>query len=211
LIILFVPLGALVYFYVVKLADGRSAPLGLANAPQASLDQLRRQARETPSFKNRFALAEALEERQEYAEASQIYRGLLAEQGTDKQVLHGLARCLLGLDRPRDACEPLSELMEIDSTFRDYTAALDYAEALWQSGQHEDAIGLLRGLVSVVPRINHRVALAHYLSLREGPEPAREQIELALTEYEDSPDFIKRRDRNWAGRARDMLGKLRVG
>lgn len=208
LIILFVPLGSLVYFFVVKLRDNPGTRPSLPNSRPPALGELRYRAEQTPSFYNKLALADGLEAHEQYAEGIILYREILRQDADNKQALHGLARCLLGSGQPRQATEELAKLMEIDSGFRDYTAALDYAEALWQSGDREDAVGLLRGLVGVAPRINHRVALAHYLSQLEGPTPAREQLDQALSEYDHSPDFVKRRDKKWATRAHKLRREL---
>ena len=210
LIIVFLPFGSLVYFFMVKLRDARGAPPALPNPKPArpALPELRQLALEIPSFQNRINLADALEEQEQYVEAEPLYRQILAREPESKPALHGLARCLLGLGRPAEACEKLAELMALDSGFRDYSAALDYAEALWQSNQGQDAVDLLRGLVRVSSRVNHRVALAHYLSLHSGPAAAREELEAALREYQDLPAFAQKRDRKWADRAQKMLREL---
>jgi hypothetical protein len=211
LIIVFLPFGSVVYFFVVKLRDFRGGP-ALPPKAQAqagpALPELRQAALEIPSFHNKLNLADALEQREEYAEAEPLYRQILAREPDNKQALHGIARCLLGLSRPAEACEKLSELMQLDSAYRDYSAALDYAEALWQSNQGQDAVDLLRGLVRVSSRVNHRVALAHYLSLHSGADAARVELEAALREYQDLPEFAQKRDRKWADRARKMLREL---
>jgi hypothetical protein len=213
LIIVFLPFGSVIYFFMVKLRDFRGAPaLTSKSKPQSgrpALPELRQLALEIPSFHNKLTLADALEEKDEYVEAEPLYRQILAREPENKPALHGLARCLLGLGRPAEACEKLAQLMELDSGFRDYSAALDYAEALWQSSQGQDAVDLLRGLVSVSSRVNHRVALAHYLSLHSGPDAARAELEAALREFGDLPAFAQKRDRKWADRAQKMLRELR--
>jgi hypothetical protein len=209
LIILFVPLGSLVYFFMVKIHDFGFVKQRLtAGQRDAPLHELRRRAIETPSVQNKLLLANRLEADREYLDGAALFREILRQDANNKQALHGLARCLLGLNRPREAAEELAKLMELDSGFRDYSAALDYAEALWQSDQKEDAVGLLRGLVGVAPRMNHRVALAHYVSLLEGPTAARTELDQALSDYEQSPAYVKNRDKKWAERAHKMLREL---
>ncbi|HMJ10895.1 MAG TPA: tetratricopeptide repeat protein [Polyangiaceae bacterium] len=211
LIIVFLPFGDLLYFFIVKLRDFRGGAVALPAPRGITLPELRRLALEIPSFQNKLKLADALEDREEYVEGEALYRQILAREPDNKHALHGLSRCLLGSGRPAEACEKLAELMALDSGFRDFSAALDYAEALWQSHQGQDAVDLLRGLVSVSSRVNHRVALAHYLSLQSGPEAARAELETALLEYQHLPEFAKKRDRKWADRAQKMLRELRPG
>lgn len=211
LIILFVPFGALLYFGLIKLPEltgKRAAAAVLLKDSGPSLEQIAELARQTPSELNKLAFAEKLAELQRYPEAVGRYRDVLRQNKDSKEALHGLARALLNLGRPTEAVEELATLMEIDPEFRDYSAALDYAEALWQAGRHDDTIGLLTGLVSVSKRINHRMALAHYLKERGDSVTARNELDQALREFASSPDFVQRRDQRWAERARKLLAEL---
>jgi hypothetical protein len=211
LVIIFLPLGGLVYFFVVKLQDYDLSGFRRAfsgGAGPASITKLSYRAQETPSVTNKLALADALSGAERYGEAADVYREVLRTDRDNKQSLHGLSRSLIGAGKSPEACEHLQRLLELDNSFADYGAALDYAEALWQSGQREDAIELLQGLVGVSSRINHRVALAHYLGQAERRGPARDVLDQALRDYEHSPAFVKRRDQKWAERAAKMLREL---
>ena len=214
LVIFFVPFGDFIYFVMVKLpgANGAIAPRS-ALSPTVpvvgpSLSDLEQRAQETPSELNKLAFADALATEQRPAEAAERYRDVLRQAPDSKEALHGLARALLTLVRPLEAIEELSHLMDLDPAFRDYSAALDYAEALWQAGQHDDAIGLLTGLVGVSKRINHRMALAHYLKEQGDSVTARSELDQALRDFATQPDFVQRRDRRWADRARKLLAEL---
>ncbi|MEO8917941.1 MAG: tetratricopeptide repeat protein [Polyangiaceae bacterium] len=210
-VILIVPLGTFIYFVMIKLPEmnGRQPKLPNAFASGGpSLENLGEQARQVPSEQNKLIYADALAGAQRFSEAVGRYRDVLRLSSDSKEALHGLARTLLSLGRPLDAIEELAHLMELDPAFRDYSAALDYAEALWQAGKHEDAIGLLTGLVSVSKRINHRMALAHYLKEQGDSATARSELDQALREFASSPDFVQRRDQRWAERARKLLADL---
>jgi hypothetical protein len=210
IIILFGPLGALVYFLMVKLQDYDVGRLtrALSGGPSGSLSELAYRAQETPSVSNKLALGDALAKAERYAEASDVYREILRKDDVNKQALHGIARSLLGAGRAGEACEYFQRLLEMDNSYADYSAALDYAEALWQSGKKEDAVELLNGLVRVSARINHRVALGHYLMLSERKGEARDVLTLALRDHEHSPAFVKKRDQKWAARAEKMIREL---
>jgi len=208
LVILLVPLGSVAYFFLVKAQDFEFARKQSAASEPVSLPKLRFRALETPSVQNKLVLADQLEGHDQYAEATDLYREVLRRDTTNKQALHGLARCLLGMGQPALACDELAKLLDVDSGYRDYSAALDYAEALWQSDQQQDAIDLLQGLVGVSSRINHRVALAHYLILADRTGPAKDELDKALREHEHSLAYVKKRDKNWAERAHKMLAEL---
>jgi hypothetical protein len=205
------PFGTIIYFFMIKLPElnGRrpAGPTTFA-VRGPSLEELSELARVTPSELNKLAYADALLDAQKLPEAVGRYRDVLRQSPDSKEALHGLSRALLSLDRPLEAIEELARLMELDPAFRDYSAALDYAEALWQAGQHEDAIGLLTGLVGVSKRINHRMALAHYLKEQGDSATARTELDQALRDFASSPDFVQRRDQRWAERARKLLAEL---
>ena len=192
------PFGTIIYFFMIKLPElnGRR-PAGTTTTfvtRGPSLEDLSEQARVTPSELNKLAYADALLEAQKLPEAAGRYRDVL-RQATDSK-------------EAQEAVEELARLMDLNPEFRDYSAALDYAEALWQAGQHEDAIGLLSGLVGVSKRINHRMALAHYLKEQGDSATARSELDQALRDFASSPDFVQRRDQRWAERARKLLAEL---
>ena len=212
LIIFLVPFGDFIYLAMVKLPGGSVAPTqtfaGPAPVLGPSLQELERRANETPSELNKLAYADALAVELRPDEAAERYRDVLRQAPDSKEALHCLARCLLAVGRAPEAVEELAHLMEVEPTFRDYSAALDYAEALWQAGQQDDAIGLLTGLVSVSKRINHRMALAHYLKERGDSATAKNELDQALRDFATQPDFVQRRDRRWADRARKLLAEM---
>jgi hypothetical protein len=210
IIVFFMPFGALVYFFMVKLQDYDVGRLkrAFSGGPAGSLSELAYRAQETPSVINKLAFGDALAQVERFVEASDVYREILRKDESNKQALHGLARSLLGAGRAADACEHFQRLLEMDNAYADYSAALDYAEALWQSGQKDDAVELLTGLVRASSRINHRVALGHYLALSERKGEAKDVLELALRDHEHSPAFVKKRDHKWAARAEKMMREL---
>ena len=210
-LIFLIPLAAILYFVFVKAPEmlGRRPAFSSSSRPGGStLEEIAELARQTPSEANRLAFAEKLAELQRLPEAVGRYREVLRQNKDSKEALHGLARVLLTLGRPQEAVEELANLMELDREFRDYSAALDYAEALWKSGGQEDAIGLLTGLVSVSRRIDHRMALASYLKDRGDSVTARSELDQALRDFEAQPDSVRQRDHQWADRARKLLAEL---
>jgi hypothetical protein len=209
LLIFLIPLAAIIYFFVFKLPELTGKRPALVRAPAGpSLEEIGELARQTPSEQNKVAYADKLAEQQRFPEAIGRYRDVLRSNRDSKEALHGLARALLQLGRPLEAIEELATLMELQPEFRDYTAALDYAEALWQAGKQEDTIGLLTGLVSVTKRINHRIALAHFSKERGDSITARNELDLALSEFASLPEPMRKREQRWADRARKQLAEL---
>jgi len=207
--IFLLPLAAIFYFFRTKLPELTGRRPAPALAPRGpSLEDIAEVARQTPSELNKLAFADKLAEAQRFPEAIGRYRDVLRGNRDSKEALHGLARAFLSLGRPLEASEELATLMELEPEFRDYAAALDYAEALWQAGKHEDTIGLLTGLVSVTKRIPHRLALAHYSKERGDSITARNELDLALSEFASLPEAMRKREQRWADRARKQLAEL---
>ena len=212
ILVLFAPIGSIVYFLVVKARDYNFLALSKrAGGAATPLPALERLTQEQPTAKNRLRYADQLEGAQRYGEALAIYEGILSEERDNLGALHGAARCDLGRERPASAVARLERVMELDSGFRDYSAALDYAEALSQAGNPADAADMLEGLVRVSPRLNHSIALAHYQTIAGRRDAARETLERALDGYRGASRLEQSRTRRWANRAEDMLQELGSG
>jgi len=195
-VILLLPLGAVVYFFLVKLRGTDTLPF--------SLGSLRPAADAAPDLKQ----AEAFEESERYDEALELFDAALTEHPADLRALHGAARCWLGKGQPRLAIDHLEKLLEVDRGFRNFSAALDYAEALWQVGRHDECVELVAGLAAYTGRINHSVAEAHYRRLAGDTERTRAVLEAIVARAAQEPDFGRGRDAKWLERAQEMLQEL---
>jgi hypothetical protein len=205
-IILVLPFGAVIYFIFVKLKDYNLRLLP-TRATHPDVAGLRQRAEATPNPENTLALAEALEERAKYSEAAAYYQRVLAESAADPRALHGLARCRLSQSEPAEAVELLERVVSADRSHADYRAALDYAEALWQNRQEEDAVELAGALARHTGRINHRLAFAHYLAGMDRNVEARQVVDQVLADLESAPASDARNAR-WLKKARAMRARL---
>lgn len=210
IIIFFAPFGGLIYFFAVKLKDFRGAPVPnvLPKPSGPSLAHLRQQALESPSIANRLAFGDALREAQKHRDAIEEYDFVLHRDEKCREALHGIALCHLELEAPGEAVAYLTKLMDIDPRYRDFQAAMDYAEALWFDGQRDLSLDVLEDLATTSTRIDHSLAYANYLALAEQTSRARQVLETALKDYEQSPSFVQRRDREVARNAEKLLAQL---
>jgi hypothetical protein len=205
-VIAVLPFGAVFYFVMVKLRDYRNgvtqpsvgtserAPVAFPMRPSAPPDDLDQ--------------ADALEAREQYVEAEPLYRATLANDPTNKQALHGLGRCLLGRGNAKDSLAQFEKLLELEREYRNYGAALDYADALWAAEQKSDTIDLLEALCVTTDRINHRLALSHYLAAFGQVERAKRELEQTLAKASGSTAPFSERQRQWIARGRQMLAEL---
>jgi hypothetical protein len=209
-IVLFAPFGPLVYFFAVKIDDYdlRWLKRALTFERLPSIPALRHAFRESPSFSNRMKLAGALHDVGEFAEAADLFEGGLDSHWDDAEALYGFARCKIELGEAATALPALAHLFEIKPGYRDFEAAIDYAKALGSDARDEEAIGVLESIVKASPRVPHALYLAEALLQKDEIERARVHLERALGDYEQSPPFVRRRDRHAAGRARDLFARL---
>jgi len=196
LILMVQPYGGIAYLIYVKLMENRRGRglLGTSVPPPPGDS-----GRPLPVQHGDRALdvADTLEEQGRYGEAALIFRRALDRRSDNPRAIHGLARCLTELDQIKEGLSHYETLMELDPRYRNYAAALEYAEALHRSGRTDDATGLLAGLVDETGRLNHRLALAHYLEAGGQQARARSVLSEALAAYERSPAPEQAANRRW--------------
>lgn len=188
LLVLGFPFAAIAYFIWVKVkAPGAGAS---TNTNLSPMEQLLEQA-------------DRLESRGAYSMAERAYRQVLDMNAANARALHGAARCLAELNELQASLDHFERLMVEEPRFRDYTAALEYAEVLARSQRVSDAVDLLRGLSNESPRPNHRLAFAYYLSENNQEAEAR----LVLTELLEELEAAGPEGRagQWQTKARALL------
>ncbi len=204
LILMIQPYGGLVYLVYLKVATsprlrGRlGIPASVSNLPPGM------QEGGDPGLSR----ADQLEEQRRFEEAAALYQRALERSSDDPRALHGLARCLMELGQERQGLEKYEALMGIDPRYRNYSGALEYAEALHRAGRTDDAIGLLDGLVRETGRFNHRLALAHYCAASGQKPRAQSVLSEALQVYERSSAPEQEANRRWQRRIMDKLQEL---
>lgn len=205
-ILLIQPWGAFAYVVYLKWSERRRARMAEPGA--AALRESLAPRAAAGDSRATLDVADQLEEQGRFSEASHIYRRALQAAPSEPRALHGLARCLIELEQAREAIDTYEALMAVDPRYRDYTAALEYAEALHRVGRTLDAAGLLEGLVEETGRLNHRLALAHYCEADGQTARARRVLEGALAAYASSPAPEQEANRRWQRRIADKLGHL---
>jgi hypothetical protein len=208
-ILLIQPYGGIAYLLYLKWSDLRRNRMPSPDASEISseIDRDPSEPQPEPVFPL-LDVADQLEEQGRFGEAAALYRRALEQQRDDARGLHGLARSLIELDQTREALETYEALMGIDPRYRNYAAALEYAEALHRAGRDADATGLLEGLVEETGRLNHRLALAHYCELSGETARAKSVLCDALAAYDSSPALEQQMNRRWRRRITDKLEAL---
>jgi hypothetical protein len=212
LILLAQPYGGLVYLVHLKWQSYRraraAAPVArLAPATAASPGEPAEAAFDSDAD-GLLDIADGLEEQRRFDEATALYRRALTDHPGDARSLHGLARCLIELEQTREAIDVYERLMAAAPRYRNYAAALEYAEALHRAGRAADAADLLEGMVAETGRPNHRLALAHYCEAAGQTARAQRVLSEALVAYASSPAREQAINRRWQRRISSKLQEL---
>jgi hypothetical protein len=192
-------LAPLIYFLFVKLP----AMISTRGASDSGTDSAAQRSSVFPTLS--LDRADQLEESERYDEAMPMYQDALAKDANDLRALSGMARCELGLGHARVAVALLERVLSADREYRNYGAALDYADALWLAGQKQDTLDLLESLAKVTQRINHRLALAYYMAANGDLAKARAEVSRVIDEHAALPASEQLRDKHWIERANRML------
>lgn len=208
--IIMMPFGEIAYFLAVKVHDPEFAAfrINLFSRPP-SIDQLRINAENAPSFENRLMLARGLHDGDRHAEAAELFRRLHDAEPEDKATLYGLGCSLLGAGETTAAIQVLQELAELDFKYAEYAAGSMLADIYWREERREESLELRRTIANTSRSLAHQTELARSLAeVGRGPE-ARTLIERCLSEYALSPRYIQKSDKPHARAARRVLKSLR--
>ena len=189
IIMLFQPIGGVVYFIAVLLPELLRGPTArkAALAARETLDPGRvyREARaavdDSPTVHNRMKLAAAAAELGRHDEAESLYRE--AAQGVhadDPALLLGRATALVELSRFADALPLLDAIWRQEDNGRSPHADLVLARAHEGLGRHEDADAAYQGAVARLPGLEGLARYAAFLA-RTG---RRAEAELLLADLD---------------------------
>ncbi|MCP4592339.1 MAG: tetratricopeptide repeat protein [bacterium] len=210
--IIWLPFGEILYFFLVKINDPEffaiRKMLDFPRPKRISIDKIRYQFQQTPSFANMVLLAQALHDRGEYQEAAELFTQALKIDSSSPEALLGLSLTEIGLEEYETAVEHLQMLTDVNPQYDGYSAWPNLAYALWMAGRHDESVAALAGLVRTNPRPNHRLLYADYLAQANQVDAARQQISIVLEDYTHSSPSQKRRNRASYRQATKMLKQL---
>lgn len=209
-VIVALPFGDLVYFFVVKLRDFnvRQGPTP-ARAPELPIiPALEHAVSVSPSFDNRVRLGWALIDDGQHGRAQLCFEQALATHPKDKQALHGLGLARLAGGDSAGAAEALTPLVQRSFGYQDYDAVLALAEALYRADRAQEAFDLLSDVVHDSHRLEHLLVLARYQLRAERKSDARQTLRKALALFETQAEPERRRNGAAATEARRLLSAL---
>lgn len=207
-IFLFGPPGALIYFLVVKWPEYWPTLKRLLKTQPLSSEKLIRRYEATPSEANELALANAFYDEERFDQAGKLYQDVLEKQPDHTSAMRGLARVYRTQANHTQSLSLYEKLVELDPRQDDFRVALEYGETLWDSGEKQRALEVLEDLAAETERMNHQLALAHYLVEADQKERAKSVLEVALLRHASDPVLQQQKDRRWAKSAHQLLEQL---
>lgn len=203
-VILFLPFaGALAYFFLVKRHDF-ALPGNLFGPRKPSLEELRFQAEQAPTLARDLALAEALVERHQHAEALPYLESARQREPEHCQVLYLLALCHTEQGHPEEAIPLLQTVIKRDKHWSEYAAWRLLIAARAQHGDGAGALTAGRELVKLAPTLQYQCILAERLLVEGMVDEARNVLDEALEANNYAPGPARRRNRRWARQARQL-------
>jgi hypothetical protein len=215
IILMFQPLGGIVYFVAVVLPELFRGPTArrLGASAREALDpgreyrEAKAQCEETPTVRNRMRLAHAAAALGRHAEAEALYRDSLhGVHADDPALLLGRANALLELNRPAEALEMLDLLGRDEGRGRTPAAALALGRAYEALGRTEEADRALQWAAERLPGFEGIARYAAFLARNGRAQEAREmlaEIDRRMTKLK--PAFRKEA-RTWRDLAAQALG-----
>jgi len=204
LIILALPFGDFVYFFVVKIHDYKWRKVGALFRSPASIDQLKYRYRDSPSLDNRLALARALAEADRHVEAIVEFEGICATRPDETDALWGLGMSRAALGELDEAHAVLTRLIDASPSYNDWEAWIVLAGIEHKRGRGPESLEILRALVRKSARADHRMLLAEALIAADRYAEASALLERIVLDHEHAPDYVRRRDRKTVARARRL-------
>ena len=209
LVILFIqPIGAWVYFFLVKVGDfpGLRDWSFLQRRPR--LEELRYRAEQMPTLTNHLALAERLVELRDYEGAIPHLDAVLAQEPELSPARYLLATCRAETGHPDQALPLLEKLIARDRTWSNYAAWLLLIRLQDETGAADKALTSCQELARLAPTLRHQYLLAEHLVAGGKNDEARKVLERSLEEHQYAPGFVRRRNRRWASQARRLQKQL---
>jgi hypothetical protein len=213
-------LAVAVYVLVAVIPDLRHDPRGRKAAskawqaidPQRRRRELQRQLELSNTVDNRRRLAEESLKLGDYANAQELYQGLLAGMyATEPDFMLGLAQSQAGLGDHAAARTTLEALIKANPGYKSSDGHLLYARCLEELGDTNAALEEYRVLADSYPGEEGRFRYGRLLARIQRHAEARDVLQAQLRRAELMPGYYRRKEQPWLKAARAELAGLGNG
>jgi hypothetical protein len=208
-ILMFGPLGALVYIVAEVLPD-----IGLLRGSLRAFPR-RRRIRElevaivdNPSIGNYEELADLNLEEKHYARARELYDKVLAKQSDSLDPYYRRGLAAIEMNDFTSAVPDLERVIAKDPKYDFHRAIGLLAYALGQTGQPDRARALFDQATAISTLSETYYNYAAFLAAHNDPAGAREWAQRILAKKPSMPRYLQRLERPWFRKAKALLKKL---
>lgn len=210
-------LAVAVYVLVAVIPDFRHDPRGRKAAskamqvidPQRRRRELQRRLELSNTIDNRRRLAEECLQLGDYANAQELFRGLLVGMyATEPDFMLGLAQAQAGAGEYAGARHTLEALIAANPAYRSSEGHLLYARCLEELGETDAALEEYRVLADSYPGEEGRFRYGRLLGRHQRLAEARDVLEAQLRRAKLMPGYYRRKEQPWLKAAKLELARL---
>jgi len=212
IIILLGPLGALIYFFVEVVPTIRWRLPAIERLERRRRKAyLERVAADSPTQESLARLARICALDGERERAVELYGGAIERDPHDPDSLYGRGKALVELGRVTEAIRDLEAVVEVEPAHDFHQAAVKLAGAYEANGQDDMAELTYRSILGRTTVSAAYYGYARLLARRGDTAEARKQLQHILDKQPGLPRYLRRQERPWVRKAKDMLKELESG
>ena len=210
LIIIFKPIGAILYFFVRWLPGANVKAPGFMHkvTRKREINRLQIAAQQIGNPHQFIELGDALRETGQWDRSLDAYLKALNKDPKNPQALWGAACCQYHKGQFEAAHENLIQLLEIDPAYKFGDVSLLRCKTLHALGRADDACTHLEGHIKRWRHPEALYLLANLYADSGQSAAAREQLQSLIMDIEASPSAIARKQSTWKRKAKSMLRRL---
>lgn len=210
-IIIFPIINAPLYFFLVHRRHAGGGFVLAGGSDRKRIKELEQQIHHLDKAHHYLELADILYRQGKYPEAEKNYLASLEREPDDIDTRAHFAHCLMALKRFGEAKDRFEDVCMENPKHEYGRSLIALGECMTELGEQEAAVDIWEQAIKQNSYAQPRVRLAEAL-MRDGSEEkkirARQLVEDVLREETHTPEFQRKQEAEWVGRARKLSKKL---
>ncbi|SEF94038.1 hypothetical protein SAMN05421819_1426 [Bryocella elongata] len=209
-IILFLgPIGAVIYLLAEALPDAGSTGYGFRAFPRRKrIRELQMIVKDNPSTGNYEELGDLYLEENKPGPAREAFEKAIAARGASLDAYYRRGICAMLLGEPAVALPDFERVVDREPDYDFYRAGGLLAHMYALTGQTERAEALFQSVTRASTRSETYLHYAEFFQSQGRHGEAREWAQKVLDKKPTMPGYLKRRERPWFRRAKQILKQL---
>ena len=207
IILLFQPLGAVVYFAMhfrsIISRKGGGAPF--TTSVNARIKKVRLQLAVANTLAARMELIKLLLEANQFEECEKESKAILEEEAKNHEAIYAIAMCRMAANDFVSASKLFKQILDENPKYGFGKASMTYAEALWKAGHKDDALEISRKNARAYPRPLTEYFYAKLLIEVDQNDKAKAVLEDMIATAHMAP----KEESSWIRKGRSLLRSVR--